>query len=71
VLTGPQLLKKMTINPARVLGLDRGTRKPGVAADVMVIDPKVEWTIDPSPFRSPASSRSSGEFFRSRLGSRC
>jgi dihydroorotase len=52
VLTWPQMLKKMTINPARVLGLDRGTLKPGVAADVTVIDPDVEWTIDPSQFRS-------------------
>jgi dihydroorotase len=51
-LTWPQLIEKLTVNPARVLGIDRGTLKPGVKADVAVIDPKVEWTIDPSSFRS-------------------
>src|SRR4029077_20182885 len=33
-LTWPQLIEKLTINPARVLGLDRGTLKPGADADV-------------------------------------
>ena len=42
----------MTINPAKVLGIDRGTLKPGAVADVTIIDPSVEWTIDPSQFRS-------------------
>ena len=52
VLTWPRMLEKMTINPARVLGIDRGTLRPGAVADVTVIDPDVEWTIDPSEFRS-------------------
>jgi dihydroorotase len=51
-LTWPQLIEKLTINPARVLGIDRGTLKPGAKADVAIIDPKAEWTIDPSMFRS-------------------
>jgi dihydroorotase len=51
-LTWPQLIEKLTINPARVLGIDRGTLKPGADADVTVIDPAVEWTIDPEQFRS-------------------
>jgi dihydroorotase len=51
-LTWPQLIEKLTINPARVLGIDRGTLKPGAKADVTIIDPKVEWTIDPYLFRS-------------------
>jgi len=51
-LTWPQLLEKLTVNPARVLGIDRGTLKPGAKADVTVVDPKVEWTIDPNLFRS-------------------
>jgi dihydroorotase len=45
-LTWPQMLAKMTVNPARVLGIDRGTLLPGRPADVTVIDPKVKWTID-------------------------
>jgi len=51
-LTWPQLIEKLTINPARVLGIDRGTLKPGAKADVTIIDPKAEWTIDPNLFRS-------------------
>jgi dihydroorotase len=51
-LTWPQLIEKLTINPARVLRIDRGTLEAGAIADVTVIDPSVEWTIDPSKFRS-------------------
>jgi dihydroorotase len=51
-LTWPQLIAKVTINPARVLGLDRGTLKTGADADITIIDPKVEWTIDPDKFQS-------------------
>lgn len=51
-LTWPQLLAKMTVNPAAVLGIDRGTLKPGRPADVTVIDPKVRWTIDKNESKS-------------------
>ncbi len=52
ILTWPQMIEKMTINPARVLGIDRGTLKPGAIADVTIIDPEARWTIDPRKFRS-------------------
>ncbi len=51
-LTWPQLIEKLTIAPARVLGIERGTLKPGAIADVTILDPAVEWTIDPTQFRS-------------------
>lgn len=51
-LTWPQMIEKLTIAPARVLGIDRGTLKAGAVADVTIIDPTVEWTIDPNQFRS-------------------
>ena len=51
-LTWPQLIEKLTIQPARVLGIDRGTLKAGTVADVTILDPAVEWTIDPKQFRS-------------------
>jgi dihydroorotase len=51
-LTWPQMLAKMTVNPADVLGIDRGTLKPGRPADVTVIDPKVKWTVDATRFKS-------------------
>jgi dihydroorotase len=52
VLTWPQLIEKLTLNPARVLSIERGTLAPGAVADVTIIDPAVEWTIDPRAFRS-------------------
>ena len=35
-----------TTEPARLLGLDRGTLSPGAPADVTLIDPGLEWTVD-------------------------
>ncbi len=35
-----------------MLGIERGTLKAGAIADVTILDPAVEWTIDPSQFRS-------------------
>jgi dihydroorotase len=51
-LTWPQLIAKLTVNPARVLGIERGTLRPGAVADVTLIDPAAEWTLDPARFRS-------------------
>ena len=51
-LTWPQMLAKMTCNPAEVLSIDRGTLKPGRPADVTVIDPNVKWTIDVNETKS-------------------
>ena len=45
-LTWPQFIEKLTIRPAQVLGIDRGTLKPGAIADVTILDPNAEWTID-------------------------
>jgi dihydroorotase len=52
VLTWPEMIARLTINPAKVLGIDRGTLRPGAIADVTVIDPEARWTIDPAKFRS-------------------
>jgi len=54
ILTWPQMIAAMTIHPARVLGIDRGTLSPGVPADVTIIDPDKHWVIDPSRFQSRA-----------------
>lgn len=52
-LSWPQLLSRLTIGPARILGLkDAGTLARGSTADVTVIDPQATWTIDPNQFRS-------------------
>lgn len=51
-LDWPTALAKMTQNPARVLGIDKGTLAVGADADVTVIDPDVTWTVDAAQFRS-------------------
>jgi dihydroorotase len=52
VLDWPSALEKLTMNPAHVLGIDKGTLAIGADADVTIIDPAYEWTVDPSRFRS-------------------
>lgn len=51
-LRWPQLIEKLTVQPARVLGIERGTLRTGAVADVTVIDPTTEWTIDANRFLS-------------------
>jgi dihydroorotase len=51
-LTWSKLIEKLATNPARVLGINRGTLKEGRPADVAVINPAEEWTIDVQRFRS-------------------
>ncbi len=42
----------MTINPARILGIHKGTLQIGADADITIIDPAARWTVDPAKFRS-------------------
>ncbi len=51
-LDWPTALAKLTVNPARVLKLDKGTLLPGRDADVTIIDPQRTWRVDASQFRS-------------------
>ena len=41
-----RLVELFSVNPARVVGLDRGTLKVGAVADVTVFDPERRWTYD-------------------------
>ncbi len=52
LLDWPTAIEKMTINPARILGLPKGTLAVGADADVTIIDPEARWTVDPKQFRS-------------------
>jgi len=51
-LDWPTALAKMTINPARILGIPKGTLAVGADADVTIIDPNLRWTVSESDFRS-------------------
>ncbi len=46
------LVRRMSTNPARVLGIDRGSLRVGAAADVTIIDPQADCTIDADTFYS-------------------
>lgn len=48
----PELIEKMTINPAGLLGLGKGTLTDGVAADIAIFDTEEVWTVDPTAFQS-------------------
>ncbi len=52
VLSLNAAIEKMTVGPAKVLGLDMGTLKIGAAADITVIDPNRVWTVDKNKFFS-------------------
>jgi dihydroorotase len=51
-LTLPQLIEKLSLNPARILRLDRGTLSEGAPADITIIDPDLQWSVDPDQFKS-------------------
>lgn len=42
----------MTVNPARLLALDRGTLAPGAPGDVTLLDPDRPWVVDKDKFAS-------------------
>ena len=41
-----RLVELFTVNPARILGLQRGTLAPGAAADVTIFSTEQRWTYD-------------------------
>ena len=48
----PALLERLSAGPARALGLAGGTMAPGQPADLVLVDPGMEWTIDSAEFVS-------------------
>jgi dihydroorotase len=52
VLTLDQFVARMSTNPAMILRIPKGTLKVGADADVTVIDPDEEWTVDAAALQS-------------------
>jgi len=52
VVSLSRLVELFSVNPSRILGLDRGSLRPGAVADVTVIDPKSKLTVDVAEFKS-------------------
>ena len=56
VLTMNRLVELMSCAPARILNLGRGTLKPGVPADITIIDPEAEWVVEADKLASKSKN---------------
>jgi dihydroorotase len=56
VLTINQLVEKMSCNPSNILKLNRGTLKAGSVADITLIDPSAEWTVEADKLASKSKN---------------
>ncbi len=50
------LIAALTIRPAQILGIDRGRLQPGAPADVAILDPEAEWTVEAKALVSKATN---------------
>jgi dihydroorotase len=51
-----RLIEALTSAPARVAGLEAGTLREGAPADLTVIDPDLDWTLDASSLSSRSTN---------------
>ncbi len=51
-ITMMQMAEKMSYNPAKILGLNKGVIEVGAPADITVFDAAREWVVDPEEFLS-------------------
>lgn len=52
VLSLPELMRRMSTEPAKAFHLDAGTLEPGKPADLVIFDPGATWTVEPTEFHS-------------------
>jgi len=55
LITLERAVELLTVAGARIVGIDAGVLRPGGPADIVVFDPKAEWTVDAN--RSKSLSR--------------
>jgi len=57
ILNWKQLVERMSINPAKILGLNnKGSLGAGSDADVVVFDPKIDWVVDVKKLESKSKN---------------
>ena len=62
-----ELIRRVSLNPAKILGLDRGTLKEGSVADIIIVDPDKEWIVA----KDKISSKSKNSAFIGRQLKSC
>lgn len=55
-LTPSQMVEKMSLNPAKIIGSDKGTLGTGKTADIAIINPEEKYFIDITKFASKAKN---------------
>ncbi len=56
VLSIAEAIRKLASNPASILKMGKGTLAAGSDADITIIDPRLEWTVDASQFKSKSKN---------------
>ncbi|HOW35418.1 MAG TPA: dihydroorotase [Candidatus Omnitrophota bacterium] len=56
LLTWADLVKKISFNPARILGLNKGTLSVGAEADIAIVSPDDEWAVRKDDFCSKSKN---------------
>ncbi|MDR2643733.1 MAG: dihydroorotase [Planctomycetaceae bacterium] len=56
ILSWTNLIEKLTLNPAKILNIPKGTFKVGADADVTVIDPDLKWKVAVTDFKSKSKN---------------
>jgi len=52
IISLPRMIAMLTVKPAQLLGLDRGSLSIGAIADITILDPNREWVVDRDQFAS-------------------
>jgi dihydroorotase len=56
ILSMAEVIRKLSVNPALILNLNKGTLSVGADADMTLIDSNVNWTVDASQFKSKSKN---------------
>ena len=56
ILDWSAIAQKMSLNPAKILGIPKGTLATGADADITIVDPKTKWTVSANDFHSKSKN---------------
>jgi dihydroorotase len=56
ILTWSELVQKIALNPAQILGIKKGSLSIGSDADIVIVDPEKEWIVEKNNFLSQSKN---------------